>query len=126
MPQPSANPDNEAVAPAVLSVEAAKDLKQQDRADWMVLPMLFNRLSHMYGPYSLDACAVYSGTKAQCQHFWSMLDDCTKQDWSGHNAWCKPPFHDVYPILKRFLECKKKAPTRTSATFILPYWEGAS
>ena len=118
--------ENEAFAPAVLSVESAMEYRQQDKSDWQILPMHFNRISLLYGPYSVDACADLAGTNAQVTTFWTKLTDCTKQDWSGHNAWCNPPFHNVDPIIKRFLECKKAAPSRTSATFILPCWEAAS
>ena len=58
--------------------------------------------------------------------WWSSLDDCTKTEWGGHNAWCNPPFHLVEPVLHRFLDCKRRSPTNTSATFVVPAWVGAS
>ena len=78
------------------------------------------------GPFSLDACADRAGTNAMVERYWSSLQDCTKQDWGGHNAWCNPPFHMVEPVLRRFLDCKRRSPTNTSATFIIPGWVGAS
>ena len=58
--------------------------------------------------------------------WWSSLDDCTKQEWGGHNVWCNPPFHMVEPVLLRFLDCKRRSPTNTSVTVVVPAWVGAS
>ena len=91
--------------PVVLSTSQAFEADQQDKSDWQILPRVFKPLDLEFGPFTLDACADRAGTNAMVDVWWSSLDDCTKMEWGGHNAWCNPPFHMVEPVLHRFLEC---------------------
>lgn len=74
----------------------------------------------------MDACSDPAGFNAMVDNHWSKVEDCTKAEWGGHNAWCNPPFHQVEPVIQRFLECKRKSPQATSATFVLPAWVGSA
>ncbi|KAK3241771.1 hypothetical protein CYMTET_48502 [Cymbomonas tetramitiformis] len=51
--------------------------------------------------------------------------DCAKQDWAGHNAWCNPPFSRILKILLHFLACKRRQNVGTSACFVIPVWPTA-
>ena len=74
-----------------------------DDQDWMLKPAEFKRLNTTYGPFHVDACADLAGYNSHCPEYWSELEDCLKQTWSGRTVFCNPPFNNILKILKHFL-----------------------
>ena len=84
--------ENEAYAPAVLSVESAMEYRQQDKSDWCILPQHFNRISLAYGPYSVDACADLAGMNAQHSTYWTKLTGLHQARLGWTQRVVQPPF----------------------------------
>eukprot|EP00854_Cymbomonas_tetramitiformis_P034023 gene34023-biopygen4050 len=73
--------------------------------DWQLQRRMFQDLDERpgVGPFSIDAGCDESGSNAQTTSFCTVVQDCLLQDWSGHNAWCNPPFSKILLILWHFL-----------------------
>lgn len=54
--------------------------------EWRTPKWLFNKLNHLYGPFTLDACAT--ADNSLCGNF---LYDCFAQDWQ-EVVFCNPPY----------------------------------
>ena len=96
-----------------------------DDQDWKLSKREFEKLGSELGPFEVDACADLAGYNAQCEEFWTELDDCAKQRWAGRRVYCNPPFNGIQRILKHALSEWASHPGTTSATFVLPQWEWA-
>jgi hypothetical protein len=96
----------------------------RDRSDWRLNPRLFQELSLLWGPFSVDLFA----TRANAQlpryfaHTWdpgAAAIDALAQDWEQETPYGNPPFI----IMSRVLQ--KVAQTKTPVTLIVPAWRTA-
>ena len=93
-----------------------------DDQDWRLSPSVFQLLSSLWGPFSVDACSDPLGRNSHCEVFWSALDSCLDRNWAGLHVYCNAPFRAVGAVLSHFLTCRASAPASTSAVFVLPVW----
>ncbi|KAK3234417.1 hypothetical protein CYMTET_55359 [Cymbomonas tetramitiformis] len=95
--------------------------------DWQLQRRMFQDLDERpgVGPFSIDAGCDESGSNAQTTSFCTVVQDCLLQDWSGHNAWCNPPFSKILLILWHFLGCKRRQNVGISACFVIIVWPTA-
>ena len=84
----------------------------------------FLKIQDMTRPFTLDACADPNGYNAQCANYCSLQNNFLAYDCSHHHVWINPPFQhkSMHVIIRHYLECKRKAPTTTSACILLPAW----
>ena len=97
--------------------------KLRDRSDWQINPHIFDALNDQFGPFDIDRFAAAHNT--QCEVYNSLhydagaaATDAFKQDWSGSNNFCNPPFDQIDRVLHA-QECKAKL------TLIYPEWPSA-
>ncbi|KAK3281427.1 hypothetical protein CYMTET_10777 [Cymbomonas tetramitiformis] len=103
----------------------AESLWRKDKDDWKLFAEVFENLDRRFGPFSVDTCCDAFGANRQTLVCWMVKQDCTKQDWAGHTAWCNPPFSRILSILLHFLACKRRQNVGTSACFVIPVWPTA-
>ena len=77
-------------------------------------------------PFDIDACSNADGSNALVSTFCSPENPFQKFDCSGMHVWCNPVFRDALSILLHYFSCKSRAPTTTSAVFVLPKWKSSS
>jgi len=126
---------NKRVAQQQLSSVRQKMLKARlrnsgtkwDNQDRMLDKAEFNSLQRMVGlRFTLDACCNPDGSNALVpEHFKSAEDSFLEYDCSGQHVWMNPPYADITPFVKHYVECKAKAPHKTSAVIVLPKWKGS-
>lgn len=61
-----------------------------DRHDWGTPLDFFMMLSVMYGPFTLDPCALPANAK--CKKFYTPEDDGLAQSWAGERVFMNPPY----------------------------------
>ena len=95
----------------------------RDDQDWRLADEVFDTLSTEWGPYTVDACSDPLGHNKHVELFWSAVDSCLDHDWTGHHAFCNPPFNLIEEVLLHFLTCRSRDETgTTSGVFCLPVW----
>ena len=111
--------------PGVLNVRADGISRLRgalDDQDWQLRPSLFAQLAASWGPFDVDACSDPLGRNAHCPVFWSELNSCLDNSWSDLHVYCNPPFRAATEILHHFRACWERAPSTSSAVFVLPVW----
>ena len=100
----------------------------EDHQDWKLDFHEFHRWWNRCGGFDVDACCDPEGRNKLVSVFWSKKNSCLGQNWAGKRVWCNPPFNQdsdlILRILTHFRECWIKDPAHTSATFVLPEWDG--
>lgn len=117
--------------PTVLKRHLTAKLKNQstkwDKQDRMLLPTEFNNIQKMIGlRFTMDACCNPDGSNAlvpEC--FKSAQDSFLEFDCTGQHVWINPPYADITPFVRHYVQCKAKSPHNTSAVIILPKWKGS-
>ena len=74
-------------------------MMKSDKQEWGTPPTLFDTLSHIYGPFNLDVCALPQ--TAKCPAYYSLENgqDGLALPWRG-NCFCNPPYNQ----LRRWIE----------------------
>ena len=98
-----------------------------DNQDRMLNKAEFSKLQRMIGlRFTLDACCNPDGSNALVPDLYKSAEDSfLEYDCSGHNVWLNPPYADIAPFVKHYVQCKAKAPHNTSAVIVLPKWKGS-
>lgn len=60
---------------------------------------LFENLTTLYGPFTLDVAA--SVENAKCSLFFDEKIDGLAQSWVGHRVWCNPPYSKIRPWVEK-------------------------
>ena len=101
-----------------------------DNQDWRLVVQEFHRWSTLLGGYDVDACCDALGRNKMVSEFWSKDNSCLDNSWTGKRVWCNPPYtlskEFVLQVIAHFKMCWSKHPEKTSATFVLPEWDGPS
>jgi len=98
-----------------------------DNQDRMLLASEFSKIQKMIGlRFTLDACCNPDGSNALVPELYKSAEDSfLEYDCSGHHVWLNPPYADITPFVKHYVQCKAKSPHNTSAVIILPKWKGS-
>ena len=98
-----------------------------DNQDRMLLPAEFSKIQKMIGlKFTMDACCNPDGSNALVPELYkSAQDSFLEYNCAGQNVWLNPPYADMTPFIKHYVECKTKSPHNTSAVLILPKWRGS-
>lgn len=67
---------------------------------WQTPLELFKQIDDKYH-FEVDVCA--SQENALCEHFFTVDDDCLRQDWGEGNGfvWCNPPYSNPLPFVEK-------------------------
>ena len=100
--------------------------KSIDYDDWQTTQLLFNYLSDLWGPFSIDLFSDDANHKCTrfCSRFYSknaFKIDAFSFDWSKEHSYIVPPVHLITRVIKHFLASKGN-PT---GVLIIPYWPSA-
>ena len=120
-------PTNGGETPKLHTVTTTQLPGKSDDQDWKLIYQEFHRWATKFGGFDVDACCDDAGLNKLVSHkFWSRANSCLNNPWAGLRVWCNPPYTQtpelVLHIIQHFLKEWAKAPTTTSAMFILPDW----
>ena len=100
--------------------------RRRDEGDWMFRHDEFGSLQRLSGRvFDVDACADPVGRNAHCPQYWSVVDSMLDHSWRGLHVWCNPDWRLIGAALRHFHDESGRAPTTTSAVFLLPAWPSA-
>lgn len=93
-----------------------------DSSDWQLDPVIFHRLQHLYGPFSVDLFASFRNAQLRTFYSWKADPQATAidafvQNWSRHKPYLFPPFALVGRCLQKIEQ--EKVPF---ALLIAPAW----
>ena len=89
--------------------------------DWKFSHAEFEVIDQLVGPFTVDMCA--SSNNAHCPRYFTKATPFSAHDLSGETVWCNAPWRLIGSAIDHYLKCKMKAPTTTSAVFIVPQWD---
>jgi len=93
-------------------------------SEWETPQDLFDRLSKLFGPFTLDPCATM--TNAKCQKFYTVKDDGLKKSWTNEVVFMNPPYGRA--IGKWLEKAYRESLTGTTVVCLIPsrtdtsYW----
>ena len=96
---------------AYTAVERPLPASYTAASDWRFDRTEFLRYSATYGPFSIESTGM-------------SLPALLSTDVSSATFWCIPPFKNAAEVLAHYKTCKSKAPSTTSAVFVLPNLPG--
>lgn len=85
------------------------------KQDWCTPDWLFAELSHLFGPFDLDAAA--SDENARCRRYFTKATDGLSQEWAGR-VFVNPPYDDIGPWVAK--AAGEAACGRASVVMLLP------
>lgn len=98
--------------------------KLTDVDDWGIQPHIFQWVTTLWGPFTIDRFASWYNTK--CNRFNSRFwnpgcegIDAFSLNWQGENNWVVPPPSQIVRAWKHFQICQARA------VLIIPLWKGA-
>lgn len=90
--------------------------------EWETPQDLFNSLNKEFN-FTLDVCA--SPFNKKCNKYFDIEVDGLKQDWTGNNIWCNPPYSNIPAFMKKCSESKELCvvlvPARTDTRWFHDY-----
>ena len=97
--------------------------KLPDVDDWGIHPHIFQWVSILWGPFTIDRFATWYNTK--CSRFNSCFwnpgcegIDAFSINWQGENNWVVPPPNQIVRTWKHFEICKARG------ALVIPLWIG--
>lgn len=95
-------------------------MARDTNGDWSTPAWLFDQLDAEFS-FTLDAAASAANTK--CAECFTEEDDALRQSWTGHTAWCNPPWEPE--LLGQFARKAYEMSLQGVTTVLLaPYWKG--
>ena len=98
--------------------------KLTDADDWGIHPHIFQWVSSIWGPFTVDRFATWYNAK--CSRFNSRFwnpgcegIDAFSLNWHRENNWVTPPPNQIVRAWKHFQICKAKG------ALVIPLWKGA-
>ena len=98
--------------------------KLTDVDDWGIQPHIFQWVTTLWGPFTIDRFASWYNTK--CNRFNSRFwnpgcegIDAFSLNWQGENNWVVPPPSQIVRAWKHFQICQARG------VLIIPLWKGA-
>ena len=98
--------------------------KLTDVDDWGIQPHIFQWITTLWGPFTIDRFATWYNAK--CRRFNSRFwnpgcegVDAFSLNWSGENNWVVPPPNQIVRVWKHFQICKARG------ALVIPLWKGA-
>lgn len=98
--------------------------KLKDVDDWGIQPHIFQWVTTLWGPFTIDRFATWYNTKCSrfISRFWNPGCegiDAFSLNWQGENNWVVPPPSQILRAWKHFKICKARG------ALIMPLWKGA-
>jgi hypothetical protein len=94
-----------------------------ESGDWQIVEEAFQYAQHLAGvAFSLDGGADIVGSNSYLARFRSVADSFLDHSVEGKHVYADPDFELILKCILHFLEGQRKAPERTSGTFVLPVW----
>jgi hypothetical protein len=95
--------------------------KGAEHQDWMLNPMIFQQLNHLWGPHQVDLFASRLNHQIPIFYSWhpepgTTAVDAFLQPWQNIRGWANPPFS----LIGRVLEKVRK--DKCTITLIAPIW----
>jgi hypothetical protein len=98
-----------------------------ESGDWQIVEEAFQYAQHLAGvAFSLDGGADIVGSNSYLVRFGSVVDSFLDHSVEGEHVYTNPDFELILKYIVHFLEGQRKAPERTSGTFVLPVWMWAT
>ena len=98
-----------------------------ESGDWQIVEEAFQYAQHLAGvAFSLDGGADIVGSNSYLARFRSVADSFLDHSVEGEHVYANPDFELILEYIVHFLEGQRKAPERTSGTFVLPVWMWAT
>ena len=99
---------------------------QFETGDWQIVEEAFQYAQHLAGVvFSLDGGADIVGSNSYLDRFRSVADSFLDHSVEGEHVYANPDFSLIAQYLDHFLEGQRRAPEKTSGTFVLPVWTWA-
>lgn len=98
--------------------------KLKDIEDWGISVPVYQWVSSMWGPFTVDRFATWYNTKCRKfnSRFWNPgCDgvDAFAQNWRGENNWVVPPPSQIVRAWRHFYTC------RARGALVVPLWKGS-
>jgi transposase InsO family protein len=82
--------------------------------NWKLNERIFLKLNQLWGPHTVDTFATSVNT--QLTTYFTFELDAFKQNWSGHNCWCNPPWPLISAVIDKVIQ------DQAVITLVTPYW----
>ncbi|XP_065902413.1 uncharacterized protein [Dysidea avara] len=109
--------------PGALNTIADTESREMlDRTDWKLNPVIFQKITTLYGPLDMDLFA--SRLSTQCPHYFSwrpdpyaLATDAFLQDWTAMKCYANPPWNLVGRVLAQVQS------QQTQVVLVAPVWK---